>query len=118
MSIIKNLEIKIKNGEARLNEDVYVYQNDKGIELRLKLNLIKTNYRSAMRSSLYEVSELFAGATILKPSGELIPRGKTKIVDNIISFTIDEELTDKPCTLKCTGGKNSQEKNVLYKASV
>lgn len=24
----------------------------------------------------------------------------------------------KPCTLKCTGGKNSQEKNVLYKASV
>ncbi len=95
MSIIKNLEIKISNGEARLSEDVYVYQNDRGVQLKLKLNLIRTNYRSAIRSSLFEASTLFAGATILKPNGEVIGREKVEVVDNIITFTIDEEFTDQ-----------------------
>lgn len=95
MSITKDLEIKISNGEARLSEEVYVYQKDRGVELRLKLNLIRINYRSAVRSSLFEVSTLFAGATILKPNGEIIGREKVEIVDNIISFTIDEEFTDQ-----------------------
>ena len=96
MSITKNLQIKINNGIAKLNEDVYVYQNDRGIELKLKLNLIRTNYRSATRSSLFEsATTLFAGATILKPNGEVISREKTEIVNNIISFIIDEGLTDE-----------------------
>lgn len=94
MSITKDLEIKISNGEARLSEEVYVYQKDRGVELRLKLNLIRINYRSAVRSSLFEVSTLFAGATILKPNGEVISRERVKVVDNIITFTIDEEFTD------------------------
>ena len=94
MSIVKDLEIKISNGEARLSEDVYVYQNDGGVELRLKLNLIRSNYRSAIRSSLFEADELYAGATILKPNGEVIPRSRVKVVDNIISFVIDKEFTD------------------------
>lgn len=95
MSITKDLEIKISNGEARLSEEVYVYQKDRGVELRLKLNLIRINYRSAVRSSLFEATTLFAGATILKPNGEVISREKVEIVDNIISFTIDEEFTDQ-----------------------
>lgn len=95
MSITKDLEIKISNGVAKLSEDVYVYQKDRGIELRLKLNLIRTNYRSAVRASLFEATTLFAGATILKPNGEVISREKVKIVDNIISFTIDREFTDQ-----------------------
>ena len=94
MSIVKDLEIKISNGEARLSEDFYVYQNDGGVELRLKLNLIRRNYRSAIRSSLFEADELYAGATILKPNGEVIPRSRIKVVDNIISFVIDKEFTD------------------------
>ena len=95
MSITKDLEIKISNGVAKLSEDVYVYQKDRGVELRLKLNLIRTNYRSAVRSSLFEVDRLFAGATILKPNGQLIDRERVEVIDNIITFTIDEELTNE-----------------------
>ena len=95
MSITRNLDIKISNGQAKLSEEVYVYQKDRGIELKLKLNLIRVNYRSAVRSSLFEVDRLFAGATILKPNGQIINRDKVEVIDNIITFTIDEEFTDE-----------------------
>ena len=95
MSIIKNLEIKISNGQAKLSEDVYVYQKDRGVELKLKLNLMQINYRSAIRSSLFESNDIYAAATILKPNGEIISRKKSVVIDNIITFTIDEEFTDQ-----------------------
>lgn len=52
MSIIRDLEIKINNGEAKLSENVYVYQKDIGVELKLKLNIFETNYRSNARSNI------------------------------------------------------------------
>lgn len=94
MSIVKNLEIKVNNGEAKLSENVYIYQNDRGIELKLKLNLVNNNSRSAIRSSLFDTDTIFAAATILKPNGELIGRGKTIIEDNTIIFRIDKDFTD------------------------
>jgi len=94
VSITKDLEIKISNGEAKLNENVYIYQNDRGIELKLKLNLISTNYRSAIKSSLFETSVIFAGATILKPNGEVIGRDRTVVEDDTITFKIDKDFTD------------------------
>ena len=95
MSIIRDLELKISNGEAKLNEDVYVYQRDRGIELKLKLNMIEVNSNSSERSILFEVNNVYASATILKPNGEIISRRKTVVVNNTITFTIDEEFTDQ-----------------------
>ena len=94
MSIVKNLEIKVNNGEAKLSENIYIYQNDRGIELKLKLNLVNNNSHSAIRSSLFEADTIFAAATILKPNGELIGRDKTIIKDNTITFRIDKDFTD------------------------
>lgn len=94
MSIVKNLEIKVNNGEAKLSENVYIYQNDRGIELKLKLNLVNNNSHSAIRSSLFETDTIFAGATILKPNGELIGRDKAIIKDDTITFRIDRDFTD------------------------
>ncbi|MBP3930061.1 MAG: hypothetical protein J6D47_10920 [Peptostreptococcaceae bacterium] len=54
MSIIRDLELKVSNGEARLNEDIYVYQKDRGVELRFKLDFIRNNYRSTVRSLLFD----------------------------------------------------------------
>ena len=64
MSIIRDLELKISNGEAKLNEDVYVYQRDRGIELKLKLNMIEVNSNSSERSILFEVNNVYASTTI------------------------------------------------------
>ena len=52
MSITKDLEIKISNGVAKLSEDVYVYQKDRGIELRLKLN-VKRGRRNISPTPFY-----------------------------------------------------------------
>lgn len=95
MSIIRDLELKISNGEAKLNEDVYVYQRDRGVELKLKLNMIEINSSSNERSLLFDVNNVFAAATILKPNGDIISRRKTVVANNIITFTIDEEFTDQ-----------------------
>lgn len=95
MSIIKNLEVKINNGEAKLSEEVYVYQRDRGVELKIKLNMIEINSTSSERSTLFEVNTMYAGATILKPNGDTIGRRKTIVKDNIITFTIDKEFTDE-----------------------
>ena len=95
MSIIRDLELKISNGEARLNEDIYVYQKDRGVELRFKLDFIKSNYRSTVRSLLFDVRDVYVAATILKPNGDLISRKKSAVVDNTITFTIDKSFTDE-----------------------
>ena len=42
MSISKDLDMRVKDGVASLSENFYIYQNDGGIELRLKLNHSKT----------------------------------------------------------------------------
>ena len=95
MSIVKNLEIKINNDEARLSENVYVYQNDRGVQLKLKLNLVRTNYRSAVKSSFFESNDILASATILKPNGSVIGKSKSVVINDTITFTIDREFTDQ-----------------------
>ena len=95
MSIIRDLELKVSNGEARLNEDIYVYQKDRGVELRFKLDFIRNNYRSTVRSLLFDVKDVYVAATILKPNGSLISRKKSTVVDNTIIFTIDKSFTDE-----------------------
>lgn len=95
MSIIKNLEIKINNDTASLSEDIYVYQKDRGIDLKLKINQIRTNQRSTIRSSIFDSENIYASATIMKPNGELIGKRKSAVEDNIITFTIDKEFTDQ-----------------------
>ena len=41
MAISKDLEIKINGDKAAFNEDFYVYQNDRGIELNIKVAMPK-----------------------------------------------------------------------------
>ena len=95
MSIIRDLEIKINNGEAKLSENVYVYQKDRGVELKLKLNIFETNYRSNARSILFELNNVYAAATIIKPNGDIVSRKKSVVADNTITFVIDKEFTDQ-----------------------
>ena len=94
MGIYKKLDIKISDDNARLSEKFYIYQNDRGIELQLKINLSRVNFRATKRLVYVDSGEIFVGATILKPNGVVIGREKVELVDDIIKFTIDEDLTD------------------------
>ena len=94
MGIYKKLDIKISEDSARLSEKFYIYQNDRGIELQLKINLSRINFRTTKRLLYVDSGDIFVGATILKPNGVVIGREKVELVDDIIKFTIDEDLTD------------------------
>ena len=94
ISISKSLDIKVVNGQARLSEKFYVYQNDRGIELRLKVNLSKFSFKNNYSTYTGVDEEIFVGATILKPSKNVLSRDKILLKDSIIRFRIDEDLTD------------------------
>ena len=94
ISISKNLDIKIVNGQAKLSEKFYVYQNDRGIELRLKVNLSKFSFKSNYSTYTGVDEDILVGATILKPSKEVISRDRVLLKDSIIRFKIDEDITD------------------------
>ena len=94
MAIFKNMDIKISEGVATFNEKFYVYQNDKGIELHLKLNLFKTSFGTPRKRITFTNPTVFVGATILKPSGDVIGRERIELENDIIRFKIDEDLTN------------------------
>lgn len=95
ISISKSLDIKIVNGQAKLSEKFYVYQNDRGIELRLKVNLSKFSFKSNYSTYSGSDEEIFVGATILKPNRAVLSREKILLKDSIIRFRIDEDITDE-----------------------
>ena len=94
MAIFKNMDIRISEGVATFNEKFYVYQNDKGIELHLKLNLFKTSFGTTRKRITFTNPTVFVGATILKPNGDVIGRDKIELENDTIRFKIDEDLTD------------------------
>lgn len=94
MSISKDLDMRIKDGVASLSENFYIYQDDGGIELRLKVNYAKLGFKSSKRTLSFSNTSIFVGTTILKPNSEVIVREKVEVFDDIIRFQIDKSLAD------------------------
>lgn len=95
MAISKNLEIKINNDQASFNEKFYVYQNDRGIDLYIKISMSRLQIGNKNISLLSELEGATAAATILKPNNTIIGRSELEIVDDTLRFTIDKTLTDE-----------------------
>ena len=93
MAISKDLEIKINNDQASFTEKIYLYQSDRGIELNIKISLSKMQIRSNA-SLLSDFNGATCGAIILKPNGDVISRKNLSMIDNVVKFVIDRELTD------------------------
>lgn len=94
MAITKDLEIKINNDQASFTERFYLYQNDRGIELNIKVSMSKLQIGSKNTSLIAELDGATCGAIILKPNGTVIGRNNLAIVDDVIKFVIDKDLTD------------------------
>ena len=95
MAITKDLEIKINGDKAAFNEDFYVYQNDRGIDLNIKVSMPKIQIGTRSTSLLSDLEDALASVRILKPDGEVISREKVPIDNDRIKFTIDKSLTDE-----------------------
>ena len=95
MAITKDLEIKINGDQAAFTEKFYIYQNDRGIELNIKVSVPKLQSSRGNASLLSELDGATGGAIILKPNGDVIGRNNITISDDRILFTIDAEFTDQ-----------------------
>lgn len=95
MTIKKDLEIRVNGDMAYFTEKFYVYQNDRGIDLNIKINMSKSQIGSKNTSFLSEFNGVSAGAIILKPNGNVIGRKGITISNGVMKFTIDHSLTDE-----------------------
>lgn len=95
MAITKDLEIKINGDTAAFTEKFYIYQNDRGIDLNIKVGMSKLQVNSRNISFLSELEGASGGAIILKPNGNVIGRNNITISDDRLIFTIDHSLTDE-----------------------
>ena len=95
MAITKDLEIKINGDQATFTEKFYIYQNDRGIELNIKVNIPKLQIAKRNISLLSELNGATGRAIVLKPNGQVIGKDNIVVTDEVIKFTIDHELTDE-----------------------
>ena len=95
MAITKNLEIKINGDTATFTEKFYIYQNDRGIDLNIKVTIPKLQISKQNTSLLAKLNGSLGKAIILKPNGEVIGRDNIVITNDVIKFTIDHELTNE-----------------------
>ena len=93
MAITKDLEIKINGDQAAFTEKFYIYQNDRGIELNIKVSIPKLQVKRNV-SLLSDLEGATCGAIILKPNGDIISQSDIVISDDVIKFTINHELTN------------------------
>ena len=95
MAITKNLEIKINGDTATFTEKFYIYQNDRGIDLNIKITTPKLQISKQNTSLLTELNGSSGRAIILKPNGDVIGRDNIVITNGVIKFTVDHELTNE-----------------------
>ena len=95
MAITKNLEIKINGDTATFTEKFYIYQNDRGIDLNIRVTIPKLQISKQNTSLLTELNGSSGRAIILKPNGEVIGRDNIVITNDVIKFTLDHELTNE-----------------------
>ena len=94
MALTQDLEIKISGDQAAFTENFYIYQNDRGIDLNIKVSMPKLQMTKRNISMLAELEGARCGAIILKPNGTIVGKNDIVISDDLIKFTIDHELTD------------------------
>lgn len=93
MSISRNLVVTIKDDVATLNERIFIYENDKGIDLFFELK--EDKYKFENHNLLKNVNEGIGTVTIINPLGVELPQFKSEIIDGKIKFTITSDLTDE-----------------------
>lgn len=88
--ITKNVNIKITDDKATLNEKIILYKDDKGIDIYFTLTGFSYKFN---RDNL---SGVVVDARLLKPSGDVVTINNLSVSGtNKIKFTIDGTMTDE-----------------------
>ena len=95
MSISRDIIIKIKNNNAKLDKPLVVYERDHGLILNFKLQ--NHNYKYGGNNILDSVDDdvLFAYSTLVNPQGYELSSQNGTVLDDVVQFVITEDMTDE-----------------------
>lgn len=92
MSLIKKeVTVTINNDKASLDEEIYLYQNDRNIDIYITIKDVKYSFEDVLTRS----SASFSRIKVLKPNGDKFITDKLPITDNKILLTITKAFTDQ-----------------------
>lgn len=93
--ITKELVITIDGNVATLDEKMYIYQNDRNIDVTFTITDSKFKFNEYNGNILIESSAKYAMIKVLKPNGQKFISDKMSIVDDKVVLTITESFTDE-----------------------
>lgn len=93
MGISRNLTISIKDDKSELNKKLFVYENDKGIDLYFNILNIDYTIAKEQRNLLKNINGN-CEIVIVKPNGKEMTR-VAEIIEDTVKLTITEDLTDE-----------------------
>ena len=95
MAIERNVKVVIAGENAKLEESIYVYQHDRGIDLTFDILQNKFSFTGQQSENIIRNNEImYAGLTIKKPSGEGFFRPILPILENKVVFRIEHSFTN------------------------
>lgn len=86
----EELTIDLTEGYSKLDHPIKVYYQDKNI------NILITLIKDGRNLLNEDTEEKYAGATLIRPSGQEIFVDGMEVVDNKIVFNVNTEMLDEP----------------------
>ena len=96
MAIKRDVKVVIVNEESKLQEHIYVYQNDRGIDLYFDIVENKFTFTGTQSENIISRNAeiMYAGLTVRKPDGTGFFRPILPIEENRVIFRIEHEHTN------------------------
>ena len=95
MLIQKNVTVTIDGRVASLSEDIYMYKNDRNIDIIFTIVDAKYKFNAYSGNILVESTARYATVKVLKPNGDTFTSNKLVITDNKVVLTIDQMFIDE-----------------------
>lgn len=95
MLIQKNVTVTIDGRMASLSEDIYMYKNDRNIDIIFTIVDAKYKFNAYSGNILVESTARYATVKVLKPNGQRFTSTQLPIEENKVILTITPDFTDQ-----------------------
>lgn len=98
MFITRDLTINVQGNVSTLSEPLYLFQNDRNIDVYFSIINFKFDFTTATQQEVNLVTSTFAKYStirVLKPNGEKFISDKMSVVDEKVLLTITEDFIDE-----------------------
>ncbi|MBQ2408057.1 MAG: hypothetical protein II309_01375 [Bacilli bacterium] len=95
MLIQKEVTVTIDGRYATLSEDIYLYKNDRNIDIIFTIVDSKYKFNAYSGNILVESTAKYATVKVLKPNGSRFTSNRLLIVDNKVVLTITQDFIDQ-----------------------